>query len=1686
MESVVIVGQGLRLPGAQDAGAFWNNVIAGKTEFQRLPPERWPDASDSNLLPRRSLGDTDRITTDIGCFVDPRHLTPRPVHDEVAQDPMFALLGSAGHDAWASAKIDCVDASRVQVIVGNILLPTAACASYAQSFFKRVNWAQDTVLPTLGEAEDTQVGGLPAIILARSLGLQGAAYTLDAACASSLYALKLGCDALLTDAADVALVGGLNRADSFYTQVGFSALGALSSRGRCTPFDSGADGLIVGEGCAMFVCKRASDALAAGDRILAHVAGIGLSNDLGGSLMAPESDGQLRAMRSAYDAAGWEPTTIELYECHGTGTPVGDATELASLRRLWGTEKPGASAVLGSVKGNIGHLLTGAGAASLAKTLLALEHSILPPTAGFTTAGHDLGPFEILRSPRTRSSSTKPMRAAVSAFGFGGINAHVLLEAHDPKRPKAAGNADPQFIVRPTKVRDTRKAIAIVGVGACIGALDGRPEVVARWCEDASQCAAAVPTNWMGHPLAEQYPGYYLESVSLPSHRLSTPPKELEQSLIQQLISLRVALEACDDAGLKRNATPLVGVYVGTNLDLNTTNYTIRWNLLAEGTPSSQLADLHSLNANRTMGGLGSISASRVARALQAGGPAYTVSSGEASGLTALARAVNALRNEEIDYAVTVAVDMAGDPRTVLARETLNPDAEHVWGEGAMALVLMRQSDADEDNKQVYCLIDGVEESTSVAEKFLQTKKHHQQHGYCGAADGLIQLSHTAARLSPGNTNTVTAASNDGAQVSVEIRAPLGAVSWARPNHQSNGNTLQVFPNRPEEHFYKSLSAVPEIPSTKDSASVRNSVQSSDNQQALLGTLSETQLEVGRAHSRFLQVSNGLASTISRLSELAAMGTNEQFPQASRFPNPLAHVSSHVVPSSQGETGIPTALDREQCLEFATGRIGSILGPRFAPLDELPSRVRLPNEPLMLVDRITEIDAEALSMLPGRLVTEHDIAPAAWYLDGGRIPTSLSIEAGQADLFLSAYLGIDFETQGTAVYRLLDAAVTFDGPLPRPGDCLRYDIRITNFFQLGSTHMFRFEFDGTVDGRVVLRMRDGCAGFFSAEELERGRGLLASPNKPIADDSSTPLAWDLAARPLSVEHFDAEQLDALREGGLVGCFGSKHGHDDSQSFVPLPGKKMRLIHRVTQLTANGGIYGLGLVVGETDIKGDEWFLTCHFIDDEVMPGTLMYECCLHTLRVFLLRYGWTGPLRDKTRPETTLCFEPVAGITSRLRCRGQVTASANTVQYQIHIRSLGYNHEGEGQAIADAVMCVDGRPIVHMENLCVQLSGVSHATLIATWNRKGQGPVFSHEQVLEFASGQPSLAFGPAYAPFDEERRLARLPRPPYNFLHRVVSVEGCQAWELRPGGHVKAEYDAGPEEWYANEYITGPVPYAIILEIALQACGWLAAYLGSALTEDVDLSFRNLGGTATVHQPVFVDQGPVTLETSLSLLDVSRAAQMTIQRYKFHVASADGMHLTGETTFGFFTATALEDQNGLTPGIWNAVSTTSTENVSATECTRVLELATGRDRLRLLDTLEISVHPSSENVLERLRATAKVKPGAWFFAAHFYQDPVCPGSLGLEAFIQLLRAAAIRRWGCGTGWGLTAQKKHRWTYRGQILPTNHEYAIEATVVHVDNATQTLEANGILSIDGLDIYLMEGFTIGPVDRPENR
>jgi 3-hydroxymyristoyl/3-hydroxydecanoyl-(acyl carrier protein) dehydratase/malonyl CoA-acyl carrier protein transacylase len=865
-----------------------------------------------------------------------------------------------------------------------------------------------------------------------------------------------------------------------------------------------------------------------------------------------------------------------------------------------------------------------------------------------------------------------------------------------------------------------------------------------------------------------------------------------------------------------------------------------------------------------------------------------------------------------------------------------------------------------------------------------------------------------------------------------------------------------------------------------------------DRTRSLVRQLTEGATAAGQAHRSFLALSADLGrqyvEALDLQNRLARRALEEGLLDDLQ-PMPLAPPDAGASPPRARDTAPrrppKVAFDRAMCMEFAVGSAARVLGPEFAVVDTFPARVRLPDAPLMLVDRILSVEGQKGVLGPGRLVTEHDVLPGAWYLDGGRAPVCIAVEAGQADLFLSAYLGIDLQVKGERTYRLLDAAVTFHRGLPRPGEVIRYAIEIEKFIRQGPTWLFFFRFEGTIDGRPLITMRNGCAGFFTTEEVRRSGGILLTeedrrPQPGVAPDDWQPLV------PLAAAAYDDDALEALRRGALDAGFGPAFKGIRLPENLRLPGGRMALIDRVPSLDPAGGRYGLGCIRAEADIDPQAWFLTCHFVDDMVMPGTLMYECCAHTLRIYLQRMGWISD-----RPEAA--YEPVVGRPAVLKCRGPVTPQTRRVIYEVEIREIGF--APEPYVMADAHMYADGHHIVMFRDMSMKLTGMDRAALEAFWKKKarpdGGSPVaesvFSRERLLEFATGRPSLAFGPPYRPFDDGRFIARLPAPPYAFIHRVTQVEP-PPWVLAPDGWVQAACDIDPADWYFRSNGAPFLPICVLMEIALQACGFLAAYMGSALKSEKDLHFRNLDGEATLHANVPATTG--TLQTRARLLSVNAAGDMLIEHYAFEVRQAGRRVYSGQTSFGFFTAEALAHQAGLPESDQPAATAVQTARPVLLEDTAPLTpddpavLPPGRDALparalRMIDRIEAFDPDGGPRGLGYIRGSKSVDPEEWFFKAHFFQDPVCPGSLGIESLIQLLRFAA------GTLWpealrthtmGLLTNAAHVWRYRGQILPNHRSVQVEAVITECRHHPHPrLVADGHLHCDGLSIYKLQHF-----------
>ena len=622
---IAIVGMGGIFPTCPNLDTFWQLLLQQRTTARPLPPTR----SGRSLAHfyRAETTALDKIISPYACLLDDTLLANNKLADKFGRDPLITLTLAATQQALDDTRSwpDNIDHRTTNTIIGHVLLPTEHSSKLAEQFYFPEKYQNNPIDPINRNAAD-----LPAIAIHQHFNLQGDRYCIDTACASTLYTLKLAMDDLRNARASTVICGGVLRTDGLYPQMGFSQLLALSPRGRCLPLTANADGLLVGEGAGIFVLKRLDDALAADDRIHGLISAVGLSNDTHGNILAPDSTGQLQAMHSAYQTSDLSPTDVDYIECHATGASRGDAVEINSLQKLFANHRNHQPPVLGTVKGNIGHLLTAAGAAALAKTLLALRHNTIPPNIGADM------PMPLLTdTPFVFSDSTtpwpahknKPRRAAINGFGFGGINAHVIVEEYRsivaPKTPQRKSSRGK--FPHPRKER-----IAVVGIATHCGTLT-----------DAKQLYANVLT-------AKKLHQKHITTIHAPLTRYRLPPTQIQEMLPQQLLMLNVACAAADMVGKIPAAT---GIYIGLGLDCNTNNFYLRW--------QQDNIDWPALTYGRTLGALGSVIASRIARVLASHAPAFTISSDASSGIKALELARTALQQNEITTAIVGAVDFA-------------------------------------------------------------------------------------------------------------------------------------------------------------------------------------------------------------------------------------------------------------------------------------------------------------------------------------------------------------------------------------------------------------------------------------------------------------------------------------------------------------------------------------------------------------------------------------------------------------------------------------------------------------------------------------------------------------------------------------------------------------------------------------------------------------------------------------------------------------------------------------------------------------------------------------------------------------------------------------------------------------------------------------------------------------------
>ena len=809
------------------------------------------------------------------------------------------------------------------------------------------------------------------------------------------------------------------------------------------------------------------------------------------------------------------------------------------------------------------------------------------------------------------------------------------------------------------------------------------------------------------------------------------------------------------------------------------------------------------------------------------------------------------------------------------------------------------------------------------------------------------------------------------------------------------------------------------------------------------------------------------------------------------------------------KTTTPAIFDYQDLLELAGGNISNVFGPEYVEIDSYRRYVRLPMEPYLLVSRVTKIDGRLGEFKPSTITTEYDIPKNAWYTTDGQIPWAVAVESGQCDLMLISYLGIDFDCKGEQVYRLLDCTLTYLEDMPLEGQTLRYEISINSFAKHDQNLLFFFNYECFVGDKMVLRMDNGCAGFFSDEDLEQGRGVIHTAQELEIKQSAEKIFFPpLLHCPKT--SFTRQQLLEISAGNPAGCFGpeyNQHGKNPSLKNAP---DQFLMSDRIISVEPHGGPYGLGFIVAEKDLAPDDWYFPCHFKDDPVMAGSLMAEGCVQLLQFFLLHLGLQTLVEDAT-------FQPIHGLPQIVRCRGQVIPGDPKMTYRVEVKEIGL--EPFPYAIADIDILVGDRIVVDFRDLGVQLaekstSNVDGTTLRVSKERriaysggeiKRQIPqqqivaatrqlVADEQMIWEFALGDVTKCFGSDFAVY-KNRTMQRNPNGDFQLISRVYDLQGKRR-EFEKPMSIVSEYDVPENAWFFRENSHPTLmPYSVLMEIALQPCGFISTQSGAILTyPEIDLHYRNLDGNGTLL--ACPDLRGKTVVNEVKLLSTVASGNTIIQNHRFSL-SCDGIKFyEGDTVFGYFTHDALANQVGLEGGKkvvpWINENTTEKSillQLNSTELRKIsgekpehphFHLCSGQ--LSFSDEIRL-VPEGGKYGKGYAYARKEVNPQDWFFPCHFHQDPVMPGSLGLEAIIQALQAFALQK-GLGDSFRnprfSQVLSKVVWKYRGQILPENKYMQLDLHVKYVaeKDGQVVLSADANLWREDLRIYEITDIVVG--------
>ncbi|PKI16016.1 hotdog fold thioesterase [Colwellia sp. 12G3] len=908
--------------------------------------------------------------------------------------------------------------------------------------------------------------------------------------------------------------------------------------------------------------------------------------------------------------------------------------------------------------------------------------------------------------------------------------------------------------------------------------------------------------------------------------------------------------------------------------------------------------------------------------------------------------------------------------------------------------------------------------------------------------------------------------------------------------------------------------------------------------------------------------------------ETAESGINGSFQGSFKVKGPAGYSYAPLQLKERFNQPSEIIWDTADLVEFAEGDIGNVFGEDYRIIDSYSRRVRLPTTDYLLVSRVTALDATVNEYKKSYMCTEYDIPVDAPFLIDGQIPWSVSVESGQCDLLLIAYIGIDFQAKGERVYRLLDCELTFLEEMAFGGETLRYEIHIDSYARNGEQLLFFFHYDCYVGDKKVLIMRNGCAGFFTDEELKDGKGvILNDTDKAQLANAQKSVFTPLMQRNRDI--YDYADMMKLVNGDVAGCFGDSYDQKGRNPSLKFSSKKFLMIERIIKVDAAGGHWGLGLLEGQKDLDPQHWYFPCHFKDDQVMAGSLMSEGCGQMAMFYMLSLGMHSGVNNAR-------FQPMPGESQTVRCRGQVLPQHNTLTYRMEVTEMGMKPFPFLKANIDIIL--DGKVVVDFKNLSVMITeqddnspypvtlpdnvklieslgdkpsseqapdilaeldergiapfkhahrplmkvmsdlsapkekGVTpiqhfEAPMVAGQNRVPNQAPFTPWHMFEFATGNISKCFGPDFDVY-KGRIPPRTPCGDLQVVTQVVEVQG-ERLDLKKKSSCIAEYYVPSDAWYFTKNShEGWMPYSLIMEIALQPNGFISGYMGTTLKyPDKDLFFRNLDGSGDLIKQV--DLRGKTIVNKSVLLSTTMAGGMIVQSFTFelyvkdesaavslesHDLARHEKFYKGTAVFGYFGGDALTNQLGIDNGrithAWyvdNETPAASIETINlrdehlsfyqAPANKPHYKLAGGQ--MNFIDSASIVEGGGSAGVAY-VYGERTIDPTDWFFRYHFHQDPVMPGSLGVEAIIELMQTYALKN---DLGKSFTNPRFSapnsvvKWKYRGQITPLNKQMSLDVHITDIvhEAGEVRLIGDANLSKDGLRIYQVKDIVLSIVE-----